>query len=211
MSGPRPTALPLSLVAIDASRDVPAVDAHRPVPARRVFHGRRVLVNTRCRVLHRPRAGTGQLRPCRPVLDRTVILRSRARQSSPSTLDVVTTSSKQTMKTSLSAALATLSLMLASTASAADRVHDRRRQDEAPGGAGLGTCSDHGACHERRDPRRREAPGQCRDGRAVVGVGHRAQPGGCQEAGPHARARPRSGHRGQLPLTVRPVRWASSG
>ena len=42
-------------------------------------------------------------------------------------------------------------------------------------------------------------------------AGHRAQPGGCQEAGPHARARPRSGHRGQLPLTVRPVRWASSG
>ena len=43
----------------------------------------------------------------------------RVRQSPPSTLGTVTTNPKQTMKISLSAALVTLSLLLAGTASAA--------------------------------------------------------------------------------------------
>jgi len=59
------------------------------------------------------------MRPCRPVSDRTVMLPFRARQSPPSTLGTVTTTPKQAMKTSLSAAFATLSLLLAGTASAA--------------------------------------------------------------------------------------------
>jgi hypothetical protein len=78
---------------------------------------------------------------CRPASDRTVMLPFRVRQSPPSTLGTVTTNPKQTMKTSLSAALVTLSLLLAGTASAAtvctaDVAKMKRLEDRALVSAG---------------------------------------------------------------------------